>query len=138
MTKMSIHQYVETISERRVRLYQQRQAATKIASSILTTIGAVEAISQGTAVRGMLTVITGLALEREEKDPSRTTCLAGLILFGPAVFRAFVYEREASKTALEGFLLAIKASCIIMLLRVLFMSRRLRQLHKLQQPKEID
>jgi len=135
---MSIQKTVDTVSERRVRLYQQRQGAAKVISSILTTVGAVEAISQGTAVRGMLTIIAGMSLEKEENDPGRTTCLAGLAVLVPAVFKAFYYERDVARTSTEAFILALKAACVFMLLRLLFMGRRLRQLNKLQQPKEVD
>jgi hypothetical protein len=125
---------VESISQRRVRLYQKRQGAAGVISSILTTIGAVEAISEGTRIFGILTVIFGLVLEKERKDPSRLTSLVSLAIVSPPVFSTIFNGSYYKKTSTEAFLLALKCCCILMLLRLLFMGRRLRQLGEVQKP----
>ena len=129
---------METISERRVRLFQHRHGAAKVISSILTTIGAVEAVSEGTAILGLSTVVVGLAIEKEQKDPTRFSSLMGLALICPSVISAFINRKNiVARTATEAFLLSLKVSCVFMLLRLLFMGRRLRQLGELKQPKEL-
>jgi len=128
----------ESVSQRRVKLYRMRQGATRVISSILTTVGAMEAISEGTMVNGLFTVVAGLALEREVKDPGRTTSLFALSLLLPTLVSVFTNREKTIRSTMDAFVITMKAACSLMLLRLLFMGRRLRQLRDLQKPKELE
>jgi len=127
----------ETISDRRVKLYRMREGAAHTIGSILTATGAVEALSENTSMRGVASVIVGLALEREAKDPSWFTSMLVLPVVAPAVWKVYKGSRVELTSAIEAFVLALKCACFYMTLRLLFMSRRLRQLGDLQRPKEL-
>ena len=131
-------QQSETISERRVRLYHSRESAARSISSILTTTGAVEALSEQTSLQGVASVVVGLYLERNAKDPSNLSALAVLPVVLPAVYRAFNVPKEHLVSAAQAFIIALKGFCLFLAVRLLFMNRRLRQLGELQAPKDID
>jgi len=126
-----------TISQRRVKLYHARESTARVMGSILIATGAVEALSQNTPLQGVFAVIIGLALEREAKDASLLTTMAVLILAAPAAVKFHKASKRELVSTIEAFTIAIRCSCIYMALRLLFWSRRLRQLGELQKPKEL-
>ena len=128
---------IETISERRVQLFKNREAAAKTLSSLLTTIGTVEAFSQGTSINGILLIVVGVALGKEKKDVSRLTSILALCLTGPAVF-TFFSQKSSSNSGVYAFIISLKSFSVFLLLRLLFMGRRLRQLGELSKYKTIS
>ena len=129
---------VESVSDRRVRLYHLREGAARTLSSILTATGAVEALNEKTAIRGVFSVIVGLALEKDAKDPRFFTTAMVLPAVVPAVFKLFQADGRDLTSAIEAFVIALKCACFYMTLRLLFMSRRLRQLGELKKLKEVE
>ena len=127
----------ESISDKRVRMINERQGEARLVASILTTVGAVEAVQTESVVSGLISVAVGLALEKQQRNPSTLlSWLAFAVAITPVakLWSGRGYS-TMTVTATQGFQLALKTSCALMALHLLFIGRRLRQLGEVQKSK---
>jgi hypothetical protein len=125
----------EDISTERMQMLDNRYRATGLICRILTSVGAVELVSESRAVGGLLSIIIGLILEKQRIHPQLSTCLAACVVGGifPVLraWRSFKLDKIIISSA-EGFQLALQAASGILALYVIFIGRRLKQLDELR------
>lgn len=123
----------ENVSEKRVRMINERRGVARVAASILTTIGAVEAVNNDSTVSGLLTVAIGLTMDRQQKDPSSlVSWFAFVAAVTPMAKIWFSRNFDKNMSAAQGFQTALKTSCALMVLHLLMLGRRIRQLGDLE------
>lgn len=129
---------IESISERRVRMYRTRESIANSVASVLTTTGAVEALSAQTSLQGIAALLVGLYLEKNAKDPGTLSLLLVIPVVFPSLYRAYNIPKEELVSAMQAFIFALKGYCFVNAFRLLFIGRRLRQLGAIRNQKDVD